>query len=184
MSDILQKLHQDHIHMAQILDVLDQQLDLMRHPESGTDANLELIRESALYFMSFPDKVHHVAEDKLFEETEQFSPDMKPDFEKLRADHVALAEIGKSFHEMMDNLCAGQVMERAELVSEIDKFVSAQREHMNIEEAKIFPEARAHLDKTNFDEIQTAYESNLDPVFGPKLEKYFERIREAILEDA
>ena len=184
MSDILQKLHQDHIHMAQVLDVLARQLDVLRHPESGTDADLNLLRESALYFMTFPDKVHHVAEDKLFRKTEQVAPDMKPDFEKLRSDHARLASVGKEFHELMDNLCAGEVMQRAEIVSEIEKFIDVQREHMNLEEGKIFPEARSSLSKTNIDEIEAEYEASIDPIFGPKVEKYFEQIREAIMESA
>ena len=183
MSDILQKLHQDHIHMAQVLDVLDRQLDIIRHPESGDDADMNLIRESALYFMTFPDKVHHVAEDKVFEKTEQVAPDMKPQFEKLRSDHVALASVGKEFHEMMDNLCSGQVMQRAELVAEIEKFIDVQREHMNLEEGKIFPEAKSSLSKTNIDEIEAEYEASVDPIFGPKVEKYFEQIRQAIVQE-
>ena len=183
MTDILQRLHQDHIHMAQVLDVLEQQLNIMRHPESGSDADLNLIRESALYFMTFPEKVHHVAEDKMFQKAEEVAPDMRPSFEKLRSDHIALSAVGKEFHALMDRLCAGQVLERAQIVAEMEKFLDVQRSHMNLEEGEIFPEAKASLSKANIDEIAAEYEASIDPVFGPKVEEYFDRIREAIVDE-
>ena len=184
MNDILDKLHEDHIHMAQVLDALDQQLDIMRHPETGSDADLHLIREGALYFMTFPDKVHHVAEDKMFHKTEQVTTDMKSLFEKLRRDHVLLAAAGKEFHDMMGNLCAGEVMERAQIIGELEKFINLQRQHMNLEEGTIFPQARSSLSKADIEEIEAEYAASVDPVFGPKVEKYFERIRQAIVENA
>ncbi|MGR8949342.1 MAG: hemerythrin domain-containing protein [Gammaproteobacteria bacterium] len=181
MADILDRLHQDHIHMAQVLDVLDQQLEILRHPENGYDADLDLIRESAHYFMSFPDKVHHVAEDKLFAKTERVAPDMKPEFEKLRSDHKKLAEEGVRFHQITEQLCAGEVLERSVIVKELAAFLRLQRDHMDLEEGHVFPGARASLNSTNIEEIEAEYSASVDPIFGEKLESYYESIREAIV---
>ena len=181
MADILTRLHQDHIHMAQVLDVLEQQLEILRHPEGEQNPDLNLILECALYFVSFPDKVHHVAEDKLFSKTERVLPDMKAAFSRLRHDHQNLAREGEKFHRTIEKICAGEVLERAVLVREIDNFVRHQRDHMNLEEAEIFPRAKSELSEINFAEIETEYEASLDPVFSSKVENYYERIRDAIV---
>lgn len=167
--------------MAQVLDVLEQQLEILRHPESDQDIDLELIRESAHYFTSFPDQVHHVAEDKVFAKTEKVSPDMKAQFEKLRSEHRELAQEGARFHHTAEKLCAGEVVERAMIIEELAKFLNLQRDHMDFEEGEVFPGARASLNRASIAEIEAEYSASVDPIFGKKVENYYECIREAIV---
>lgn len=182
MSEILARLHQDHIHMAEVLNVLDRQLEVLRHPEGEQQPDLNLILECAHYFVSFPDKVHHVAEDKLFAKTEEVLPDMKSEFDRLRKDHQTLAREGEKFHHSIEKICAGEVQQRTVIINEIDNFVRLQRAHMDLEEGKIFPRAKAGLSAINFDEIEADYLATLDPIFSDKIEDYYERIREAIID--
>ncbi len=181
MSDILDKLHGDHIRIAQLLDLLESQLDLLRHPQGEGAADHGLMRDIARYFVTFPDHGHHAIEDRLFSAMETASPALKNRFAALRTDHESLGSLGEKFYAMLDAVCAGQIVERQALVDAVQEFLDLQRQHMNTEESDIFPHARACLDGTDIAAIEAEHAALDDPLFGAEMDDYFARLHETIV---
>lgn len=182
MSKILDELHQDHIRMAQLLDILAAQFAHLK--DADADVDLRLMRDIADYFVSFPDAVHHPTEDAVFDTLEARSPDLRMRFEALRQDHVELALIGREFFELMQSACSGHVVPRAQLAAATDNFLRRQRQHMDVEESEIFPLARAYLQGVSIGKFGTNYNGADDPLFGGKIRDGFSRLHEAITENS
>ena len=64
MPALLERLNQDHKHLALVLDLLDTLLDLFHE---GQEPDYELICEMLEYMENYEDQVHHPSEDLIFE---------------------------------------------------------------------------------------------------------------------
>lgn len=109
-----------------------------------------------------------------------YAPEMKPVFARLRKDHESLSQIGSDFHAMIKNLGGGEVIERTTLIKSVEDFLNIQRNHMNFEKGQIFPHVKALVSEAVFDDIEQEYLASVDPLFGAKVENYFERIQQDI----
>jgi len=182
MTTFLDKLNQDHVHMAQLLDLLAAQLTLLRDPDGEPD--YRLMQDIAYYFICFPDSVHHRAEDAVFRALEEKSPSQRKRIEALRLEHVELAEMGQEFNLLLEGVCSGHVVTRDKIVSAGENFLERQRRHMDTEEGEIFVIAKAYLN----DEIVAAFASIhaevQGPLFGTDTRDSFNRLRQAIMEKA
>ena len=179
---LLDKLHQDHVQMGQLLDLLASQLSLLRDPDA--DADYRLMRDIAYYFICYPDSVHHPAEDTIFGALEKKSPDLRYRFETLRGEHAELAEIGQEFYLLLEGVCSGHVVPRDKIVSAIENFLERQRGHMDTEEREIFVLAKAYLSDDAVTQFEAIHEEMHDPLFGTEIRDSFKRLHEAIMEKA
>jgi hemerythrin-like domain-containing protein len=180
VTKLLDRLHQDHVHMAQLLDLLAAQLVLLRDPHA--DADYSLMRDIAYYFICFPDSVHHPAEDMIFGALEEKSPDLKNRFAALRAEHAEISEIGQAFHLLLEGVCSGHMVPRDKILSAAENFLNRQRRHMDTEEGEIFVIAKAYLSDESVAEFETAHGEIHDPLFGTEIRDSFKRLHAAIME--
>ncbi len=64
MSDVMDKLHADHAHIARLMSLLEEQIQLI-HAEENPDA--PLMQDIMAYMTHYPDLIHHPLEDLIFE---------------------------------------------------------------------------------------------------------------------
>lgn len=182
MTQLIDKLHRDHVHMAELLELLAREVTVLQDPHA--DADYHLMREVAHYFTAFPDTVHHPVEDEVYGALREKRPDLAARLDAIEAEHAELAELGRDFHRLMQNVCAGQVVRRETVLSEAENFLARQQGHMNVEEGEIFPAARAALSDADLADFEARHGAHADPVFGPQLRDGFSRLHEAIVTSA
>ena len=182
--NILEKLHQDHVRMSALLNILENELKRMKKPDGEEEANVHLMRDIARYFVGFPDVTHHPTEDKLFSELSTGDSEMEDRVALLRDDHADLSELAQQFELLLIEVVSGGIVERDALTQATEAFLNGQREHMNKEEKTILPEAEKRLDERAIAGIEAAYDAANDPLFGSKVDEYYERLNSAILAQA
>lgn len=182
MTQLIDKLHRDHVRMAELLELLAEQVTVMQDPHA--DADYHLLRDIAHYFTVFPDCVHHPVEDEVYAALREKRPDLGPTLDALEAEHEELAELGRDYYRLMQNVCAGQVVRRELVLSTSETFLARQQGHMNVEEGEIFAVAAEVLSDADLAEYEARHDEHPDPVFGPELREGFDRLYEAIVTSA
>lgn len=179
MLRLIEKLHHDHTNMAELLELLASQVDLME--DKDTDADYLMMRDIARYFMSFPDTVHHPLEEEIFALLELKRPDLKDRLASIRDDHREIAELGLDFYRLMESVCSGHVAGRSAIISAAENFLSRQQGHLDVEEREIFPAATEAFSDADLESFEAEHGGKLDPVFATELREDFARLHEAIV---
>ena len=179
--NILDSLHQDHVHMAELLDLLEVQLERLRHPEGEQQADISLMSSIARYFVSYPEVTHHPTEDQLFRELAGDNLEFSEQVKQLQSDHAVLKKLGQEFENLTDDVVSGDVVGREDIVHATENFLARQREHMNLEETAVLPAAAERLDGAAIAAVETAYYDSIDPLFGDQVDEHYAKLREAIV---
>ena len=85
MAAILRALRQEHANLAQLLELIDRQLDGREAPD------LDLLRGILDYFLTYPDQYHHPKEDLIYRALCRRDPALAPAIGDLEAEHEELA---------------------------------------------------------------------------------------------
>lgn len=179
MHHIMAELHQDHIHLARLLTILEQQSQ--RFNSEDDDPDLLLMMDIADYIHSYPDLVHHPKEDLIYNAFAQQSDQAKDVVDSLLSQHHAMPTATTDFQDMLHNVANGaSIIDKATLKSSVDTFIALQKAHMNIEEEQLFP----LINETLSDQDWLALEQNLsdakDPLFGDKILDHYQNLYQCI----
>lgn len=181
MNKIMTELHQDHIHLARVLCVLDKQLEKIK---SDKEANLFLMVDILDYIQHYPDLVHHPKEDNVYEVFKELSSEGAEIIEALMIEHQQLPSISKSLHELLDGAANDIVfVSREELHDKIHDFSMLQKKHMNVEEEQLFPLINKIMTDADWAQVDTAMQSEHDPLFGANLEDCYQNLYQSIKTD-
>ena len=140
MSTVMGDLHQDHRNFRELLGLLARELDAVSDASGG---DFELMRDIMIYMTRYPDHTHHPKEDLMFERTRErgAAPDTKGTIETLLREHVALAEKGNVFRDMLIGVVDGALVEREALVAVGRDYAEFLGYHARLEDETVFMEA-------------------------------------------
>lgn len=176
-SIVLEQLHQDHVHMATIIDLVAYELDVI---ESGTSLDLELIEDALIYITAYPDACHHPTEDVVFAHLCSVVPDAKPQIDELQREHGQLIATGRELLESVRAVEEDALVTRAELLDKGRAYVEQLRAHIDKEESGLFRLAAEHLGTADWAHIGTAIDAMEDPLFGPAVSADHRRLWQRI----
>jgi hemerythrin-like domain-containing protein len=163
MHGLFQKLRREHFDMTRLLDLLESELnDFHAGRESDFDLKIELLD----YIESHAEQYHHPLEDQLFELAKgacQISPET---FARVSEQHRKLTGLAREFRESLEGIMEGDVVEREEVETEGRQFIAAQREHLNLEESKLFPALEVCLSQEQLDGVAASHRNVADPPVG------------------
>lgn len=180
MHKILADLHQDHINLATLLTLLEEQV---KYLAEGYDANLWLILDVADYIGRYSDYVHHPKEDKVYESLSQCTAEGSEAVTKLLAQHHQLPKDTLDFQALIKGaLYDDAIVLRDDLVAQINEFIEAQKHHMNLEEGVVFPLVHKHLQANHWQALEKSILNDEDPLFGAKVVERYEQLY-AVLSD-
>ena len=169
MLDILEKLHEDHVNTATLLDFLEQQL--LR----GPSATFDTVRDVMHYMTHYPDIFHHPHEDLVFDKLKLHDSAVEETLDRLQSQHIELRNLGS---EILQKFIKNPAIDKS-AQQLIQKYIKLLREHMNTEESKVFPLARLLLSDKEKSEICAKIKWKEDPLFGKTAEqKYLSLQRE------
>ncbi|WP_020561199.1 hemerythrin domain-containing protein [Thiofilum flexile] len=174
MHKILAGLHQDHINLAHLLGLLEEQV---KHLAAGDDANLSLILDIADYIGRYSDYVHHPKEDKVYEVLTQCTAEGADTVTTLLTQHHQLPQDTLSFQALIQGvLYDDAIVLRDDLVSKINTFIRAQKQHMDLEEGIVFPLINANLKPKQWSALEDIILNDDDPLFGAKVLERYEQL--------
>lgn len=181
MSEIMDQLKADHRNIARLLDTLDRQISVV-HDEGVAD--FDLMHDIMTYMAHYPDHTHHPIEDLVFAKLIGHDADAASVVARLEREHVALAEKGQRFLEMLRHVVDGAMVERDVLENTGRDFVAFLRSHMEVEDSDAFPRAEKALTAEDWQDVADGFEARTDPVFGPVVAEEFRALFEYIEQES
>lgn len=175
--NVLKQLHGDHGNVAQMLDILDKQLDSVQRMEP---ADFDLMRDVMFYMTRYPDHIHHPLEDLVIHKLVEHDPSARELGESILREHKGLAEKGQTFLDMLVQVTDGEIVLRDEIEAAGRDYVGFLRAHMEKEDEQLFPLAEKTLTHRDWSEISKAIEHRHDPVFGPIVDDQFRALYDFI----
>ena len=172
------ELHQDHVHLARLLDLMDKQVLLIA---SDGDPDFILMIDIAHFILNYPDLVHHPKEDQVYRVLKARSEKTADIVDTLLEEHQSLPAVTIGFSAMLEAVVNGSsIINRIELKKKIQHFINIQREHMDKEEKMIFPLIEKTLNEQDWADVERGLIKSDDPLFGDKVEACYDNLYQLI----
>lgn len=177
IAPILAELRQDHRNMAQLLTLLEQQIeDVFDEQDSQIGLMVEIMR----YMTVYPDAVHHPNEDKLYAELRAARPDLSQGMARVTDEHRKIGDQSIQLREKLEEVASGNTLRRKEIVADALRYITGLRDHMKWEEIDLF----RRLDRMVADGHETIEKSTVirrdDPLYGSVVDAKFQALHSAI----
>lgn len=174
----MRELHQDHVHLARLLDIMDQQLELL---SNDGDPDLYLMTDIVNYIQHYPDLVHHPKEDQVYKVFRECSDKWDDEVDALINDHQNMPIATLDFFRLLEGAANGSaIITRDELIERVETFIKLQRKHINKEEDKIFPMIEKTLSEEDWANIEKNLVHRADPLFGTNVEDCYKNLYQSI----
>lgn len=178
IATILDELRQDHRNMALLLVQLERQSERIN---SGDDADFELLHDVMQYMTQYPDAVHHPKEDRLYAELNAARPDLARGMSRVTSEHAAIAEQGQALRDKIQEVIAGNFVERNTVVADAERYIDFLRKHMRWEETDLFDRIDEMIaDGHVLIDASTMVDAD-DPIFSDQVEQRYERLLSCVL---
>ena len=177
MLKVIERLHNDHRHAAELVAILANSLEQI---DEGENADFELMRDVMYYLVRFNDTLHHPCEDLLYARMSDKSASLARQFAGLGEEHNKLIALGKNLTEALSVIADGGMTLRTEILALGNNYVGEFRQHMAREESSLFPMIEKTLDAEESAEVLQILEAQQDPVFGPILDEDFRSLYDHI----
>jgi nucleotide-binding universal stress UspA family protein/hemerythrin-like domain-containing protein len=149
---------------------------------SATPPQIPLLRAMLYYINAFAEKLHHPKEDAyLFNKLRQRTPEFNDTLDELERQHVAGHELVADLEKNLDRYESDASTGFAGFAAAVERFASAQWEHMNLETKVVMPAAQKHLTNEDWAEIGQAFAENGDPRFSVDTDEEFRQLFARIL---
>lgn len=168
--DPLKLIHQDHVNLTRILDLVEKEIDRARREEMP---DLELLEDAMRYMVNYSDLMHHPMEDSMFALLTEKEPEVSERVDELRREHARLADLSGAFLEIVKAAQSGEFILRKEVVERGAEYVATLRAHMNTEEADLLKRARASLSEQDLEAIAEQYSGIRDPLLDESLREQY-----------
>jgi hemerythrin-like domain-containing protein len=159
MGAILQALRQEHANLAQLLELIDRQLDGRETPD------LDLLRGILDYFLTYPEQYHHPKEDLIYRALCRHDPALAPMIGDLVAEHEELGIATQEFSDAVDRACRDGAGSGTGTRRVGHAFIDFYREHMIKEEREFFNEAERCFTAEEWRDLVAEISDPTDPVF-------------------
>jgi hemerythrin-like domain-containing protein len=179
MHPVVHRLHRDHEHLDEVLDLLERHVDAFH---DGDPIDFELIAMVLEYLADYADRVHHRIEDQLFAPLQDRDDDIGPLARQVMQQHPHLSSRTRQLQSTIEGVVHDAVVTREELEQQARAFIGLQREHLRLEENRLLPRLEVMVGGAALDAAAAALPDQEDPVFGAHLRErflsLFERLRQ------
>lgn len=174
MHPIMQALHEDHVNVARLLDLIEEAL---LSTGRGDPSRLGLAHQAMRYMTAYPDIYHHPTEDIVFAALVRRAPETQSVIDQLSAEHLLLGSSGTHFLGLLTDASADT---SATLLDTGAAYAATLRAHMDIEEGKVFPIIKIVFGHNDWDALSDQLEIGRDPLFGPQLKSSYQDLARAL----
>jgi hemerythrin-like domain-containing protein len=139
-SQLLSALHQDHLDIQDVLEVVERELE---HMARGEDGDFLLLADCAEYLHEYANLVHHAGEDVLFEALAAHRPELAPTVAALREEHRRLRRLADALREALACMESDTPCDRVAFLGLLREYIDIQRAHLELEERDVYPAVSA-----------------------------------------
>ncbi|PLP96512.1 hemerythrin domain-containing protein [Cupriavidus pauculus] len=177
MPNPLATWHQDHIHFARLLDLLEAQVIQF---DRGERPDYHLMETIIYYLRNFGDRVHHPREDVAYARLVARDPDMQIVVSRLQQEHRVIASVGEALLERLNEAERDMISSRAALEAAGAMYLVYYRNHLSTEERYVMPRATQLLTHEDWEAVDAAVPELADPLFGSSTQQRFAMLRDLI----
>ncbi|MEJ2115012.1 MAG: hemerythrin domain-containing protein [Gammaproteobacteria bacterium] len=170
MENIINKLQNDHKNFVKVLRFLERQYQLL---EDCDRSDLSSTLDAIKYMKEYPDYIHHPLENVVFKYYLEHYEGAHEKIIDLLREHEELPVLTNKLIEMLQGILSDVPQKREELCADLNNYISILKEHLNEEEAHIFPIINSKLGENDWKNIDTELAYVEDPMFGEKVEKAY-----------
>lgn len=180
MHPVLHRLHRDHEHLDQVIDLLERHVDAFH---AGDPIDFELIAMVLEYLADYADRVHHRVEDRLFAHLQDRPDDIGATVRQVMQQHPHLSSRTRQFQSTIEGVVHDAVVTCEELEQQARGFIGLQREHLRLEDTRLMPQLEGLLGPEVLDAAAAMLPGDEDPALGARRRdrflSLFERLRQA-----
>ncbi len=177
---ILEQLHQDHINLSRLLEVLEMKIQKLK---AGDSPNFQLLSELVEYIGNYADQFHHPREDHMYHYFEKREASLDRHLHECERQHGDLKQLSKDVTELVDAVMHDAVIPMNEFIERLENFLERERAHINFEEETIFPAINAVSNDQDWQALEKDLPQPSDPLFGEKQGENYREIYKAMLQD-
>ena len=171
----LQIIRDEHFTLGTVLHSLQQ--TLRRGPGDAPQQFFDEMRAMLFYIDEFPEKRHHPKEsDLLFPLLARGAPELMPVIKQLEMEHMTGHE---RLRELQHLLLAWELLgesRRQQFTDAVLDYVASHLNHIKTEETQVLPVAERCLTAAERAQLDTAFQSNCDPLGPGSRDKSYERL--------
>jgi hemerythrin-like domain-containing protein len=173
-------IRQDHAALSWVLRSLLQMVD-----EGPGDAPLryfDVMRTMLFYIDEFPERLHHPKESNLlFPKLVRLRPALMPVIQRLEEDHMSgERRVWDLQHRLLAWELIGESRQEA-FTGPARTYVQFYLEHMRVEEAELLPVAQALFTPADWEELDTAFTAEREPLGSGLRDPHYDRLFSRIL---
>ena len=181
MTDRIARWRQDHGNFAQLLGILERQLDVFN---DGGRPNYRLMLDVMHYMIHYPDGLHCPAEDLAFAKVAEIDPSLRPVADALIEEHHSLLEKGEALVRHLEGVLNDEFVERKLIAQCGLEYAVSFRRHMHREEEELFPTAAKCLRAEDWAQIDRVIALRDAPMYTQAMMVGFSALRHRIAADA
>jgi hemerythrin-like domain-containing protein len=142
--------------------------------EHGARPDFGLLEAMLRYIDAFPERLHHPKEDRyLFRRLRERDPASARILDALEAEHATGARAIRELEAALARYRSEGAVGLPAFAALVDAYAAFHWEHMRKEELEVMPAAERHLLPEDWAEIDAAFGSHGDPLFGADAETEF-----------
>ncbi len=163
MPKALNIIRDEHRSIAAVLHGMEYLVDRIRTRKAKVDSRV--FRAMLYYLDTFSERVHHPLEDRyLFSAMRKRGAEAEAIIAELEREHAGGEEALRRLEQRLIRYEEGGDGEFTAFAQAVDKFILEYRNHMHKEEQVVFPMAERLLRASDWQEIDSAFEENRDPL--------------------
>lgn len=180
MHPIEKKLYTDHYRIQRLLVCLQKQIDCYEIDDLE-HAELPLVLDALDYIRVYPEKWHHPIEDKIFEFLLSKNPPEAEIIQNILQEHVALENLTHEVNQLFCAVANDCIVPTDQLVNKSRYYFLRQSEHIDRENALIYPLLQRYMTTDDWNRISAEMQSIEDPLFGPAVQEDYKNLYHQIL---
>jgi hemerythrin-like domain-containing protein len=171
LRPLMETLRAEHRHMASILELFKEQLDMV---EKGQLVDTHVIYEIMDYLVRWPDRFHHPREDLIYGRVAEIDPKAADNVDSLQREHDEMGKQSRAVLVDIEHWREGH-LDGLVLIKSGRAYIDRLYDHMNSEEKVVFPQIEAILTATDWRELEIDDQLRpmADPVFGGRIDREF-----------
>ena len=178
MYDIVEQIRDDHISMARILSIMEQEIN--RIGEEG-DFNCALVIDCMRYMVEYADVVHHPKEDAMMQCISQKSALLEALVGEIEMQHKSIRKSSTDFYDLVKGVESKEMVSK-DTISELGlKYIQMQRAHMRLENEHLLSKVRALLLHEDYLKINKEYENYRDPQLSENFETEYSALYHSLV---
>lgn len=174
---MLERIRREHGYMVRLLAMLNKKLVKLRNEEA---INYGVLKDIIDYLSEHSEKTHHPKEDLIYNYYLRVYGEQK-EIDNLEKEHEELATTTHEFLDTVSMILQDAVVPLDLFANQLEEFIVAQKQHLNMEEQKILPLINETFTTKDWQVVEGEWGEQIDdPVFGDTIADQYKQLAERL----